>query len=486
MLHISDLKRFQFCQSYYHYSQEEYTNPFLSFFPSEIDINQLLRERLKIHNYFQGKVGDDKTKAFEALNSYKWLVDARFEAHGLRNKVPLLKVTKSGVRLYYFYKGALPRKHLKFHLSSLYFLLKENGLNVIGITILHLNQAYVLEDELDLKELISETKYFYNKNGNLEKTTIFKQIKNSNLEKIKRLIAEINNFQFQPLTEMVARKCFVSGVCPYFKKCFPDIELSDNSLLYLHGSSKKYDLYNAGYLTFSDYLKTDEPLTKATFAQIKADQNNGLYFESLPIKMWLNNLKYPLSFLDFEWETIFVPTKKGTSPFDPQLFQYSLHVLDKELRHYDFLRVEVDEAEFLENLLKVIPEKGSIITFNGNGAEVTRLKELSSRYLEYQADLLNIINRVVDIGSIFNEGYLYHLKMKGSYSLTSIVEAFFPDETYDNLVVNDGYQAVLLWRKLKGLPEPKQVEAISNLKEYCQNDTYVLYLLYEYLRNLVK
>ena len=57
--------------------------------------------------------------------------------------------------------------------------------------------------------------------------------------------------------------------------------------------------------------------TRFQFAQIMADRNNGLFIDKGAIRIWMKeHIHYPISYLDFEWETLAYPPYKGMKPFE--------------------------------------------------------------------------------------------------------------------------------------------------------------------------
>ena len=96
------------------------------------------------------------------------------------------------------------------------------------------------------------------------------------------------------------------------------------------------------------------------------------------IRRFLDQMPYPLYFLDFESVQPVVPKYVGTKPYAQIPFQYSLHVLDNEggaLRHMEFLAEAATDPlrPLAEALCRDIPENVTVPVYNRT-FECTRLK----------------------------------------------------------------------------------------------------------------
>lgn len=55
----------------------------------------------------------------------------------------------------------------------------------------------------------------------------------------------------------------------------------------------------------------------------------GYFLDAGGVEEWFSKLTFPLSYLDFEWDTYVLSPYAGMRPFDVLCFQYSLHVRDQ-------------------------------------------------------------------------------------------------------------------------------------------------------------
>ena len=198
------------------------------------------------------------------------------------------------------------------------------------------------------------------------------------------------------------------------------------------------------------------------------------------LQVWMKQIKYPISYLDFEWDTFAIPPYKNMKPFDVLCFQYSLHVetSDGNLTHYNFFESKDCRRHFVEKLIKDLPKTGTILVYNMEGAEKLRLKQLASQFEEYREELESICSRMVDLSKPFEAGLYYNSKMRGHYSLKSILPVFSKDVSYHDLDIQNGLNAVFAYRTYDEKDEKEKKEVKEAISTYCQMDTYAEYVVY--------
>lgn len=231
------------------------------------------------------------------------------------------------------------------------------------------------------------------------------------------------------------------------------------------------------------------------------------YVEEKKLKQWLDLLKWPVSFLDFEGLYAVIPWLwfPCTTPYGSQMpFQFSLHILDDlgaKLSHHEYLaRLGKRDwrKELTSNLANKIPKKGSILAFN---------KSYEKGILEYLSALPSnvipsnlakrvkaLIPRLCDLQAVFKaspadqlSGAYYHPGFRGSHSLKAILPILVPGIKHTDLQISDGVDAfgsfALMWvGKISNPAEIKKKR--RDLLEYCKLDTLALACLHEKLTEI--
>ncbi len=487
MYHISDLKKYIRCPRLFQLSLNEESTSFNPYVRFDQEVTELAKDKLKIKDYFLGVVNDGPEKALNAMNSFDWIIKGRFEYGKLRVKVPFLHRNKDGWDLYFLFIGNYPHEDDVLFYTSMVWVLISNKINIKDISIIHLNSEYVREDVLDIDKLFVISKHFYNTNNNqasLVKDLIFR--------KMKDYTNTLNKMEVVESSELIQPKrvkaCTRFGKCKYYDVCFKDEEeMEDNSILTLVSSQHKHDMYKDGIKYLKDVDLDRLEGSRKQYAQIRADQNDGLFYDKLALKSWLSKLKHPISFLDFEWETFAIPPYKGMKTYDVLPFQYSLHILKgDDIIHKEFLEFDDTRLNLLKSLLNDVPEEGSIFAYNGDAAEKIRIKELAVAYPKYAKELMKIYSRIVDLQFPFDAGLIYDTRMKGQYSLKKIM-SILDDVGYSDLEIHQGMDAVFSWRGIDDFSNEEEKElVIENLKSYCAMDTYSMIVVYEWIKKLVE
>ena len=339
------------------------------------------------------------------------------------------------------------------------------------------------KDKLDDDKLWILTDHFI-KDGK-KMGNIHEYVDNISLN-LDEIIYQMNKFEFA--LPIRTSKCTSRNRCPFYEDCFPlEKIINNNSILTLVSSKYKYDMLNDGirYLKDADLDRVEG--NKVQMAQIKADQNNGLYVDEDALKKWYDQLELPISFIDFEWDLFPIPPYNDMKVMDVLLFQYSLHVYDgKKLSHFEFLGEGDSREEIAISLLENIPKKGSVIAYNATGAEKIRIKELANYFPQYSDRLLKINDRLIDMAIPFVTGLVYDTRMRGSFTLNTIENMLDEKHSYDDLEVSDGMKAVEIYREMKICQdEIQKQEYKKQLLEYCGLDTYSLYKIYKWLNKIL-
>ena len=237
--------------------------------------------------------------------------------------------------------------------------------------------------------------------------------------------------------------------------------------------NKKLILQDKGILTL-EQLPKDFPLSDTQWDYVHRILNKDTYIDIEGIREKLNELEYPIHFLDFETYNPAIPYFDGMSPYNQFPFQYSCHVLGEngELDHYEYLHTENTDPRkpLAEMLLSVISGAGSVVAYFV-GFEKSILENLCGCFPEYSAKLQSIIDRLWDQLNIFKYHYK-HYAFGGTNSLKSVLPVVVPELSYEDLEVQGGTDAQAVWDEIINTDDEEQKERMKKeLKEYCRMDT---------------
>ncbi len=208
------------------------------------------------------------------------------------------------------------------------------------------------------------------------------------------------------------------------------------------------------------------------------------------IEKSLDQLVYPVHFLDYETFNPAVPLFKGYRPYEHIVFQYSLHVLDApgvNLRHHACLLTENRDPapEIVPHLLANINPAGSVVVWY-QGFERMRNQELAAHCPAYADQLESLNSRLYDLMLIFSQGFYVHPDFKGSASLKAVLPVVCPELNYDHMAIGDGTQAMLTWYRLvQGeIPDKERDKTEQAMLAYCHLDTFGMVAILAALKDI--
>jgi hypothetical protein len=256
-------------------------------------------------------------------------------------------------------------------------------------------------------------------------------------------------------------ECVLKGIC--WKN------IPKHSVFELGGSKKCWELYSRGIVLIKD-IPSDVKLNSKMQIQLKTVKSGKPVIDKKVIKDFLLTLKPPLHYFDFETFSSAVPIYDRIRPFQRIPYQYSLHIVDKDVKHYAFLSLKNMDPrlELLENLKKEIKPEGSIIAYNA-GFEKSVLNELAVAFPKYSAWIKTLIPRFVDLIDPFKNFDCYYSSQGSTASLKAVLPAF-TGKDYSEMEVANGNDATIAYISvINGLIEESSVR--SDMLKYCGQDT---------------
>ena len=310
-----------------------------------------------------------------------------------------------------------------------YHIIKYSGIQLEDIYLVHLNNQYVRRGEINVHELFT-------------KQSIHQQVKEqqefigTKIEELKKLVAD----KVEPVVE-VGDHCFEPYECDFTEHCWKDVEVEERK-------SEREAFINKEFLA-----------------------------------EFIGGLQYPLYYFDFETVMPAIPEFDESRPYQQIPTQYSLHIQttkESELLHTEFLGDgQTDPRESLiKELLASLGKEGSIIVWNQT-FEISRLKELARDFPQYEKQICQVIERVVDLMVPFRKKEYYHPEFNESYSIKKVLPVLVPELSYSALEIQDGGSASLIYLQLKNQSEEVREEQRKNLLEYCKLDTLAMVKILE-------
>ncbi|MDR2152750.1 MAG: DUF2779 domain-containing protein [Helicobacteraceae bacterium] len=284
-----------------------------------------------------------------------------------------------------------------------------------------------------------------------------------------------------------SKLCDLDLACPYAHICFADIP--KYSILNMAGLSKelKTALFRQNILNPADI--PESLLSDYQKIQIKCDKTKKAHIDFDALKSFIDEIKYPIYFLDFEAIHYAAPIFDKLKPFDALAFQFSLHTLTSSksrLKHDEFIaECDIDaRSQIAEKLCDLIGDEGSVIAY-GAQFEKAVIKGLADLFPSRRTKLLSIFARIVDLSIAFEKRWYYHANMRGSHALKAVAPAMIRGASYDGEVKN-GAEAVESYLAMHSANEQNRRRLRRELLNYCKKDTECLVKIYRKLVRLTQ
>ena len=352
-------------------------------------------------------------------------------------------------------------------------LIFEKYYDLGDVYILHLNNEYYRQGELDLTQLFIAVNV------------------NEYVEKLKDEVVQMRYEAYLISKEedfSKASACIRPKTCPCLSLCHPNLpKYSIFDINRITQSAKKVQtLLNDDIVDVMDVPK-DFELTDVQRYQVNVAQSKKTQIDKQAIRERLDELVYPLHFIDYETFNSAIPMYDGYKPYDQMCFQYSLHILRKrggKLEHYEF--IETDQIDPIPNFIKTlnrqICEEGSIIVWN-KSFESTQNQRMGEIHPKFEGFCMDMNERMFDLMDIFRDQLYADPKFKGSYSIKKVLPVLVPELSYERMDIGDGATAMASWNKMVyGDTDDDEKEIIrKHLLKYCELDTLAMVRIWEVL-----
>lgn len=413
-------------------------------------------------DYYQYPLSIQQTKKW-VESSQKIIYEAAFQYNEVMAALDILE-KRRGKWYAYEVKSSTEIKDYQIMDAALqYYIMNGSGLELADIFIIFLNKEYTRKGELDLANLFSIQ--------SVKKEILALQPEiPARIQSLKKILDKSKEPELD-----IGQHCSDPFPCDFSGYCWshiPPVSIFDIANL---RSLRKFELYSQGIIRLEE-IPDGFRLTESQQMQVRAYLDNKPVIDSARISGWVKELQYPLYFMDFETFMPAVPLYQKTRPYQHIPFQFSVHrqeTPDGPLKHTDYLgEPETDpRREFIEQLIRALDKKGSVIVYN-KGFEQGRLKELAASFPEYAKALMSISDRIADLMDIFRNKWYYLPTMNGSFSIKNVLPALVPGFSYDELEIGEGGMAMAAFEGLLKINNKEERERIKNaLLKYCERDT---------------
>ncbi len=423
------------------------------------------------------------------------IAEAAFLHDGCYCAVDMLERTADGWAIHEVKSSCYPETEdkkfeLKKYAPDIAFqkwVLTQCGVNVTGTFLRCLNATYVRHGALDVLQLFVNIDMHEMVEEELLKVP-------ANVATAKRMLSDSENV---PAIDL-SGNCNKPYPCPFLTYCKRQQGVPADKPtvfdLYRMSMGKKTEHFNAGRVTFEDMR--GEKLNDTQRLQLECTLNHTEHIDRDDIRRFLDTLRYPLYFLDFETMQFALPQYDDSKPYQQITFQYSLHVVKNpntlcKKKGYGYLAPSDGSdprRKLAENLCKKIPMGACTVVYNDT-FEKSRLKEMAEIYPDLRDHLLSIRDGICDLLVPFRAGHYYLPAMGGSFSIKSVLPALFPNDPdldYHNLPgdVHNGGEAMTIFPLIQSMSLAEAKAARQSLLEYCNLDTWALVKVWDKLMHV--
>ncbi len=356
-------------------------------------------------------------------------------------------------------------------------ILNELGVQIGTLNLIRLNKEYLRSGDLNLRELFLTENFTDQVNDKL-------------LEIRHKMDAayELLSSESEPkghcdcILKGWNSHCTTSG---YSNHDLPEYPV--HAIARIH-KKKLIELVDSNVLDIND-VPDDFELSDNQRRQVNTAQSGKEYIDRDGISEFLQTMKYPLAFLDYETYPSAIPKYNGHRPYQQIPFQFSLHVINShgdELTHYDFIYTDqgCPDESFAKALQEHLPKTGSVVVWSQKFEK--GINEQLGECLPTYKDFMKEINdRVVDLMiPFFGKTTMYdHPEFKGSASIKYVLPALVPHLSYKKMHIQEGGTASDTWNRIVSGEYSKEEKdmKIQALKDYCHLDTLAMVEIWKVL-----
>lgn len=282
--------------------------------------------------------------------------------------------------------------------------------------------------------------------------------------------------------------------CPMFEHFHPEIPAT-GTIYTITGIHRSILLpaVDRGIVRLTDW-PDDLPLSPKQHHQVALARSGSEIVQRSQIRSLLDQLRFPLHFLDYETFQQPIPMWEDIAPHQQIPFQYSLHVVEQDgtTSHHEHICTERainPVPPLVERLRDDMQENGTVLVWNKTFEE-SRNREMAALLPAHASFLHRINERMIDLADIVSKGWWEHPAFGGRWSLKSVLPIAAPDLCYEDLDISEGNTASELWMqcmidKVDTVTEQERAAIFDALHAYCSLDTLAMIRIWEHMQELV-
>lgn len=421
---------------------------------------------------------DNLRQTEELLNKRKPLFEAGFMADNIFSRIDILKPVSKDEWDIIEVKSSTGVKDVYIHdVSFQRYCCEKYGLKIRRCYLMHVNNMYIRQAEIDPAGLLTM----------VDITAEVDEAINGIQERVDNMFRTILSKDCPDVS--IGGQCGSPYECPLKEECWNF--LPENNIFDLYGdrNNRSLDLFGQGIYAIKD-IPDGFTLSGKQRIQRDCEITGEPHIEKKAIRQFLDTLKYPLYYLDFETFSTAIPPFDGTRPYQQIPFQFSLHVVEEDnatARHYPFLADGTDDPriEFLSSLKKVLGNSGSIVVYN-QGFEKGVLSDLATFLPKYRKWVEGLSDRIIDLLAPFRSFHFYDARQKGSASIKNVLPVL-TGTGYSHLDISDGMNASLAFLDIvsNNVTKKERIKIREDLEKYCALDTEGMIWIVDKLKELI-
>lgn len=277
------------------------------------------------------------------------------------------------------------------------FVCTGTGLRIRKCFLLHIDSKYVRHGAVDPRQLFHRE----------DVTDAVDELVETVEARLNQMLEVVNLAQHPAVT--IGPHCDDPYSCPLHDRCWSFLPEQNVFTLY-RGGKKSWNLFNGGVTDIAQ-VPAAFALTANQDIQRQAAINAEPHINPAALADFLADLKYPISYLDFEAIGTAIPLFDDVRPYQQVPFQFSLHIVrspGNKPEHRMFLAEGTRDPrpEFMERLQAALPEKGSVVAYNAS-FEKARLRECAEVLPQFHTSVGRVERRLVDLLVPFRAFHYY-------------------------------------------------------------------------------